>query len=235
MGGGGGGTRDTGIGRDAQDADADTDLNAGSKTLRTPKTSGSKPRPRRRGGNIRVKRPRGFRNYIDILHDPEFALPPAVAEKALGTDAFPLWAGPKGWQTSVHNPTALDAILTGKPYPVRAMYVSGVNIAVTYPNTRKVLAALNSLDFLAVASHMMTPTSEVADIVLPKTTGLEEEEVSLEPSAQIVCYTNPVKAPEGEARLVWEAGGSHPACSLLVCRAAICRLLCQHQQRPGYY
>ena len=77
----------------------------------------------RRGGNIRVKRPRGFRNYIDILHDPEFALPPAVAEKALGTDAFPLWAGPKGWQTSVHNPTALDAILTGKPYPVRAMYV----------------------------------------------------------------------------------------------------------------
>lgn len=154
----------------------------------------------REGGNIRVKRPRGFRNYIDILHDPAFALRPDVSAKTLGTEKFPLWAGPKGWQTSVHNPTALDAILTGKPYPVRAMYVSGVNIAVTYPDTRKVMAALKSLDFLAVASHMMTPTSEIADIVLPKTTGLEEEEVSLEPSAQIVCYTNPVKAPEGEAR-----------------------------------
>ena len=154
----------------------------------------------RPGGNIRVKRPRGFRNYIDILHDPEFALPPDTANKTLGADRFPLWAGPKGWQTSVHNPTALDAILTGKPYPVRAMYVSGVNIAVTYPDTRKVMAALKSLDFLAVASHMMTPTSEIADIVLPKTTGLEEEEVSLEPSAQIVCYTNPVKTPEGKAR-----------------------------------
>ncbi|MEE2995753.1 MAG: molybdopterin-dependent oxidoreductase [Pseudomonadota bacterium] len=154
----------------------------------------------RRGGNIRVKRPRGFRNYIDILHDPNFALPPEVARKTLGADAFPLWAGPKGWQTSVHNPTALDAILTGKPYPVRAMYVSGVNIVVTYPDTRKVIAALKSLDFLAVASHMMTPTSEIADIVLPKTTGLEEEEVSLEPAAQIVCYTNPVKLPEGKAR-----------------------------------
>jgi thiosulfate reductase/polysulfide reductase chain A len=153
-----------------------------------------------KGGNIRVKRPRGFRNYIDILHDPEFALPPDVAAKTLGADRFPLWAGPKGWQTSAHNPTVLDAILTGKPYPVRAMYVSGVNIAVTYPDTRKVLAALKSLDFLAVASHMMTPTSEIADIVLPKTTGLEEEEVSLEPSAQIVCYTNPVKPPEGAAR-----------------------------------
>ena len=154
----------------------------------------------RPGGNLRVKRPRGFRNYIDILHDPAFALPPEVANRTLGADSFPLWAGPTGWQTSAHNPTVLDAILTGKPYPVRAMYVSGVNIAVTYPDTRKVMAALKSLDFLAVATHMMTPTSELADIVLPKTTGLEEEEVSLEPSAQIVCYTNPVIAPQGEAR-----------------------------------
>ena len=154
----------------------------------------------RKGGNIRVKRPRGFRNYIDILHDPAFALPPDVADRTLGAEQFPLWAGPKGWQTSAHNPTVLDAILTGKPYPIRAMYVSGVNIAVTYPDTNKVMAALKSLDFLAVASQMMTPTSELADIVLPKTTGLEEEEVSLEPSAQIVCYTHPVKDPEHEAR-----------------------------------
>ena len=154
----------------------------------------------RKGGNLRVKRPRGFRNYIDILHDPAFALPDAVADRTLGASRFPMWAGPKGWQTSAHNPTVLDAILTGRPYPVRAMYVSGVNIAVTYPDTQKVMAALKSLDFLVVASHMMTPTSEIADIVLPKTTGLEEEEVSLEPSAQIVCYTNPVKPPENEAR-----------------------------------
>ncbi len=158
----------------------------------------------RKGGNIRVKRPEGFRNYIDILHDRDFALPPSTAAKTLGADQFPLWAGPKGWQTSVHNPTAIDAILTGKPYPVRAMYVSGVNIAVTYPDTRKVMTALKSLDFLAVASHMMTPTSEIADIVLPKTTGLEEEEVSLEPSAQIICYTKPVKEPEGDARSDFE-------------------------------
>lgn len=154
----------------------------------------------RPGGNLRVKRPRGFRNYIDILHDPAFALPDDVARRTLGAEEFPLWAGPKGWQTSAHNPTVLDAILTGKPHPVRAMYVSGVNIAVTYPDTRKVMEALRSLDFLTVATHMMTPTSEIADIVLPKTTGLEEEEVSLEPSAQIVCYTNPVITPQGEAR-----------------------------------
>ena len=94
----------------------------------------------------------------------------------------------------------LRAILTGEPHPVRAMHVSGVNIAVTYPGTQKVMAALRSLDFLSVATHTMTPTAELADIVLPKTTGLEEEEVSLYPSAQIVSYTRPIKEPEGEAR-----------------------------------
>ena len=154
----------------------------------------------RSGGNLRVKRPRGFRNYIDLLHDPAFALPPEVAARTIGADRFPLWAGPRGWQTAAHNPGVLNAILTGDPYPVRAMYVSGVNIAVTYPDTRRTMEALRSLDFLAVTTHMMTPTAELADIVLPKTTGLEEEEISLDPAARIVCYTNPVKTPEGDAR-----------------------------------
>ena len=60
--------------------------------------------------------------------------------------------------------------------------MSGVNILVTYPNTRRTIEALRSLDFVAVAAHAMTPTAEHADIVLPKTTTLEEEEVSFMPS-----------------------------------------------------
>lgn len=155
----------------------------------------------REGGNIRVKRPKGFRNYIEILHDPEFRLPAEIEQQTLGADRFPLWAGPRGWQTAVHNPTALDAILTGKPYPVRAMYVSGVNIAVTYPDAYKTIAALKSLNFLAVATHMMTPTAEYADIVLPKATGLEEEEISLDPSGPCIGFTRRVlDPPGGEAR-----------------------------------
>ena len=132
------------------------------------------------GGNLRVKRPAGFRNFIELLHDPAFRLPPEVEAETVGREAFPLWAGPEGWQTACHNPTAIEAILTGKPYPVRAMYLSGVNIAVTYPDTRKTIEALRSLDFLCVVSHSMTPTAALADVVLPKTTGLEEEEISLD-------------------------------------------------------
>jgi len=30
----------------------------------------------RAGGNRRAKRPKGFRNYLDVIHDPVFQLPP---------------------------------------------------------------------------------------------------------------------------------------------------------------
>ncbi len=154
----------------------------------------------RKGGNRRVKRPAGFTNYIEVLHKPEFRLPLAVEKQTIGADRFPLWAGPEGWQTACHNPSVIEAMLTGKPYPVRALYASGVNIAVTYPDTPKTLAALKSLDFLAVATHMMNPTAEYADMVLPKTTGLEDEEVSLEASGPCLSLVQPAAPPRGEAR-----------------------------------
>jgi thiosulfate reductase/polysulfide reductase chain A len=154
----------------------------------------------RAGGNRRAKRPKGFRNYLDVIHDPDFQLPRGVAAQTLGAGRFPLWAGPGGWQTACHNPTVIEAILTGQPYPVRAMYVTGVNIAVTYPNSQRTLEALRSLDFLAVAAHSMNPTAAVADIVLPKTTTLEEEDISINGQGPCVTWTAALASRVGEAR-----------------------------------
>lgn len=159
--------------------------------------SGNLDRP---GGNRRVKKPRGFRTYLDLLHDPEFRLPVEIERRTIGAERFPLWAGPDGWQTACHNPSVIEAILTGEPYPVRAMYVSGVNIVVTYPDAARTTRALRALDFLAVATQMMTPTAELADLVLPKTTTLEEEEVALNPGGPCVTYTRAAVQPQGEAR-----------------------------------
>ena len=153
----------------------------------------------RAGGNLRVKKPTGFSNYIDLLHRPEHRLPEEIERRTIGADRYPLWAGPEGWQTACHNPSVIEAMLTAKPHPVRAAYISGVNILLTYPDTRKTMAALRSLDFVAVATHLMTPTAELADIVLPKTTSLEEEEVSFQAAGQIVLLSQAV-APRGEAR-----------------------------------
>ncbi len=159
------------------------------------------------GGNRRVKKPAGFTNYIEVIHKPEFRLPLEVEEQTIGADRFPLWAGPKGWQTACHNPSVINAVLTGEPYPVRAMYVTGVNIVITYPNTQKTIEALKSLDYLCVATHMMTPTVEFADLVLPKTTGLEDEEISLEANGPCLSVVQPSHPPIGEARSdFWIAG-----------------------------
>ena len=158
--------------------------------------SGNVDRP---GGNLRNKKPKGFSNYIELLHRPEHRLPVETERRTIGADQFPLWAGPEGWQTACHNPSVIEAMLTGKPYPVRAAYISGVNILLTYPNTRRTIAALRSLDFIAVATHLMTPTAELADIVLPKTTSVEEEDVSFQAIGQIVLLSQAV-APRGEAR-----------------------------------
>jgi anaerobic selenocysteine-containing dehydrogenase len=154
----------------------------------------------RRGGNHRAKRPAGYTTYMDLLHDPRFRLPTEIEMQTIGAAAYPLWAGPAGWQTACHNKSVLDAILTSDPYPVRGMYVSGVNIAVMYPDTRRTIEALKSLDFLCVAAHTMTPTAAVADLVLPKTTTLEEEEIDISQNGHCVTYTAPASTPIGEVR-----------------------------------
>jgi len=109
----------------------------------------------RSGGNLRMRTPNGFRTYGELLHMPEFGLDEATAKRTVGAERFPLWAGPKGWQTAC--PSVIEAMLTGRPYPVRALYASGVNILVSYPDTRRTIEALRSLDFVAVAAHAMTP------------------------------------------------------------------------------
>lgn len=69
-----------------------------------------------------------------------------------------------------------------------------------YPDTRRTLKALKSLDFLCVAAHTMTPTAAVADLVVPKTTTLEEEEVDVSQTGACVTYTAPASTRIGEVR-----------------------------------
>jgi anaerobic selenocysteine-containing dehydrogenase len=152
------------------------------------------------GGNRRPKRPKGFRTYFDILFDPHFRLAPDIEVQRIGAAQFPLWAGPLGYQMACHNPSVIEAILTGRPYPVRALYVSGVNIAVTYPDTLRTIEALKSLDLCVVASQTMTPTAAWADLILPKTTALEEEEINLNQKAPCVTYTAAASRPDGDVK-----------------------------------
>ena len=73
---------------------------------------------------------------------------------------------------------AWDAILTGKPYPLKAGLLCGTNPVITRANAREAYKALKKIDFLAVIDFFMTPTAELADIFLPAGTWLEQNHVA---------------------------------------------------------
>ena len=66
-----------------------------------------------------------------------------------------------------------NAILTGKPYPVRAVQLHGSNPVITRANATEVYRALSQVEFLVVADFFLTPTAELADVFLPAATWLE--------------------------------------------------------------
>ena len=71
----------------------------------------------------------------------------------------------------------VKAILSGRPYPIRMMYIQGGNPLLSYANAAETFQALKNLEFLAVAEIFMTPTAQLADIVLPTATNFEFDDV----------------------------------------------------------
>jgi anaerobic selenocysteine-containing dehydrogenase len=92
---------------------------------------------------------------------------PQAAAKRLGADRFKLLGGEGADLPAAHIPTLLQAMREGKPYPVKAFLVFGNNTLTTYANSALVHESLMKLDFMVCADLFMTPTAELADIVLP--------------------------------------------------------------------
>lgn len=65
------------------------------------------------------------------------------------------------------------AMLTGQPYPIRSLIVMATNPLLTYADTHLIYEALKSLDLLVVLELFQTPTSMLADYVLPSAGALE--------------------------------------------------------------
>jgi anaerobic selenocysteine-containing dehydrogenase len=97
------------------------------------------------------------------------------------------------------------AVLEGKPYPVRGLIGFGTNLLLAHADPERGRKALAALDFYAHADLFMTPTAEMADIVLPIASAFEREalkigfEISAE--AQSLVQLRPhIVLPRGEAR-----------------------------------
>ena len=94
-------------------------------------------------------------------------------------------------------PDIIEAAVAGK---IRALWIIGTNPLVSFPNIDILKQALENLDFLVVQDGFHpTPTSELADLVLPAAIWGEKEGTYTN-SERRVSKVNAAVAPQGEAR-----------------------------------
>lgn len=120
---------------------------------------------------------------------PEHAKPP------VGSERFPLWNYLEGEMQAMDLPRQ---ILTGSPYPLKAIFALGLN-ARMFPDSNRMLRALEHLDFFAVTDLFLTDTAKWADIVLPACSSFERGEFKPY-GGGLAWYTSPVIKPLGEAK-----------------------------------
>jgi anaerobic selenocysteine-containing dehydrogenase len=123
------------------------------------------------GGQVLFKPPK-IRNVSRFgAHN---MLPKEQFEKRLGGERFRL-AG----NFAIINPKCVwDAILEEKPYPVKMLFFISSNPVMTRANAREVYQALEKVEFMVVSDFFMTPSAELADIVLPAATWLEMDHIA---------------------------------------------------------
>jgi len=173
------------------------------------------------GNSIATLRLMGFlpalTGRIDQAGNNRFLLPTAVRmpgyygasqgsglnknlDRQLSADRFPLLAGPHAITSAYPHPRqVIDAMLTGKPYPVRALWTD-CNPLVGLEDTYTVLAALKSLDLLVVSDMFESPTARIADYILPVTTHLESDAITEYSGINMIACRARAMEPRGEAR-----------------------------------
>ncbi len=129
--------------------------------------------------------------------DHEFAAEvyPADQPRPVGAARYPLWDALVGEMQA--NDLARQ-VLTGEPYPVRALWAHGMNYRM-FGGDREFEKAMQALDFFVDIDLFMTDTAKYADIVLPCCSSFERSEFKVYPGgyAQV---TEPVILPLGQSR-----------------------------------
>jgi anaerobic selenocysteine-containing dehydrogenase len=119
------------------------------------------------------------------------------ADKALGAAEYPLAVK----SALIPGRMFVRAMLEEKPYMPKAGLFVLTNPLVSYPDSRETLRALMKLELIVVSELFMTPTADIADIVLPAATGMEHDEIGYWPGWYGEVRAHPkVVDPPGECR-----------------------------------
>ncbi len=147
------------------------------------------------GGNINCSPPTKGRSCYGKEFNPYWNVAPEQSAKKLGIDRFPLM-GIMPLPTPVE--TVWPAILEGKPYPVKAIGLFANNAMCAFANSAHVKKALTALDFLFCVDYYHTPTTALADVILPAAHWSERDDVEdLLMKNHLICQPKAVE-PQGD-------------------------------------
>ena len=135
-------------------------------------------------------------------------LPGTQRARQLGADKYPFFGFP-GWEKNfaanrslpreyIHPPNAdrtsvaharevFQAMLTGRPYPVKAAISVASNPVLSLPDSFRTRDALKSLELYVVGEFFMTPSSALADYVFPICSTVETTELWLSDNFCVAC------------------------------------------------
>ncbi len=137
---------------------------------------------------------------------PSYYRPGATSDDAerladqISADKFPLLSGPSALSAPYPNPShVIEAILTGRPYPVRALWTN-CNPMVGLEDSYRVLEALKSLDLLIVSDMFESPTAHLADYILPTPNHLESDAITEYAGLNMISARVKCSQPRGEVR-----------------------------------
>jgi anaerobic selenocysteine-containing dehydrogenase len=125
------------------------------------------------GGHITKVPPTGARNCYGTDYSVTRNLKPKQIRKQLGTKRYPFYQ----FVNIIPPEPIYKAILEEKPYPVKAVGFFGHNPMCALGNSQYIKKGLEALDFLFIAEYFHTPTTKMADIVLPAAHWTERDDV----------------------------------------------------------
>jgi anaerobic selenocysteine-containing dehydrogenase len=126
----------------------------------------------------------GYRSWDDPAHRQELAALWGIAEDRLPTDRGRAY------------PDIINAVMNGK---IKGLWIIGTNPVVSFPNREVLEIAFGRLQLLVVQDGFETPTTKIADVVLPAAIWGEKDGTYTN-SERRVSRVRAAVAPPGEAK-----------------------------------